>query len=899
MRSKCALLLLAVFAFLPPAAHAQTRDPEFPITDDEINAFAFHGDTLVVGGLFSNLGPNSGTFVGLDRVTGRAQARWPRVNGKVGACISDGSGGWYIGGKFTTVAGVRRDNLAHIRADGTLDDFNPGTDGEVRALALGAGVLYAGGDFLIAGGVSRLRLAAMNTGTGLVTPWNPAADGRVNALLLQPGTLFVGGSFVQVSGELRFGMAALDPATGAARAWVPSSGPSTVSVLAARNDTILVGGSFGNMGNLPRNNLAMLTTTSSTALAWNPGADGPVTALALSGGTLYAGGEFLNAGGQPHSRLVALDLATGTAATWGPALNAEVRSLLVSNGTVYVGGVFQKAATAPRYRCLVALSEATGLPTGPEINADYYVHALAIANGTLFVGGEFFSCPLKFRYGIGAIDLKTKQVLDWYPNPGLVARVNAMIAVGDTLYVGGSFSQMGGQPRSGLAAVSLATGQALPFATGESVQISSLAMSHDTLYFSGNFGSYGGQPRQRAAAVNVHTGVVTGWAPEPNNVMTAIVAEPNAIYTAGFFTSAGGIPQNGFAVSEPATGLYQWVTSCDNNAYALAKDGNTLYVGGLFQSLEGQERSTLGAYNVTTQALLPWNPGTLASHTSASVNALTLGGGKLYAGGEFLNAGGQGRLALAAFDRTSGDLLPWAPLPDGPAVGSLIEKDGVVYMGVKASFSSPLQSFSPEITSFPAVTVVAPAPGTTLNTGSTYHLAWNASASAPGIQSADVYLSRTGAAGPWKLLAGGVRSHGGYDWLVTGPNAIGTCFLRVDARDWQGRVVTHVSPAGFSIGTGVTAVEPPTGIASWALGPLSPNPLRAQGQFAFDAPRAAPVRIALHDVQGRVVRVLSDGVAEAGHHVVRLDKDALAPGIYLMRMQAPGVDLMQRVAVLR
>ncbi len=111
--------------------------------------------------------------------------------------------------------------------------------------------------------------------------------------------------------------------------------------------------------------------------------------------------------------------------------------------------------------------------------------------------------------------------------------------------------------------------------------------------------------------------------------------------------------------------------------------------------------------------------------------------------------------------------------------------------------------------------------------------------------------------------------------------------------------MSSVSSAGISIGTGVTAVQPPLGIAAWALGPLSPNPLRAEGQFAFDAPREGPVRIALHDVQGRVVRLLADGVTEAGHHVVRLGTEALAPGIHLMRMQAPGVDLRQRVAVLR
>ena len=892
---------LLTLLLLPANAHAQTRDPDFPFPDGDVNAVALHGDTLVVGGSFRNLGPNSGAFVGVDLLSGRTRPRWPRVVGKIQACVSDGSGGWYIGGLFSAVAGVRRDNLAHIRADGTLDDFNPAPDREVSALAFGAGVLYAGGDFTNVGGVPRNRLAAMNVGSGLVTPWNPGADARVHALVLHQGSVFVGGAFATVAGQSRTGLAALDPTSGVALAWVPSATPAEVFAIAARNDTILVGGTFSNMGSLPRSNVAMLSTTTSTALAWDSGADGTVYALALSGGTVYAGGDFFTVGGQSRTRLAALDLASGSATPWGQPMSNQVRSILVSGATVYVGGRFENFSSAPYYQCLVALSAATSQVVGPGLNADFTVYALAVSNGALFVGGEFQSCPLKFRNGIGAIDLKSRQVLDWDPNPNLneSAFVNALVAVGDTLYVGGSFTQMGGQARNGLAAVNLRSGAATPFAAGESGAIATLAMHHDTLYVAGAFSTFFGQPRPAAAAVDVRTGQVTGWSPNANTLLTSIVPESDAVYAAGFFSIIGGASQVGVAALDPATGGLLWPMNCNGPVRTLAKDGSTLYLGGFFGQLEGQRRPTLGAYNVVTRQLLPWNPGTSLAFDSPYVSAFALGEQRLYVGGRFMTAAGQGRLALAGFDRALGGLEPWAPLADGSEVSTLIEKDGVVYVAFSSNESASLQSFLPEFTSFPAVAVLAPAAGATLNTGSTYRLAWNASASAPGIQSVDVYLSRTGAAGPWKLLAAGAPNTGGYDWLVTGPNTAGTCFLRVDARDYLGHVVSHVSPAGFSIGTGVTAVEPPLGIASWALGPLSPNPLRAQGQFAFDAPRAAPVRIALHDVQGRVVRLLSDGIAAAGHHVVRLDKEALAPGIYLMRMQAPGVDLIQRVAVLR
>ena len=80
-----------------------------------------------------------------------------------GACVgaADGAGGWYIGGAFTRVQGQPRRNLARLRADGTVDAWDPGADTTVRTLARAGTVVYAGGDFSSAGGAARKYLAAI------------------------------------------------------------------------------------------------------------------------------------------------------------------------------------------------------------------------------------------------------------------------------------------------------------------------------------------------------------------------------------------------------------------------------------------------------------------------------------------------------------------------------------------------------------------------------------------------------------------------------------------------------------------------------------------------------------------------------------------------------------------
>src|SRR6185503_15272958 len=58
--------------------------------------------------------------IGMARVV-RAQESvvliFPAVEGTVNAALSDGTGGWYLGGEFESVGGVARHNLAHLRAD--------------------------------------------------------------------------------------------------------------------------------------------------------------------------------------------------------------------------------------------------------------------------------------------------------------------------------------------------------------------------------------------------------------------------------------------------------------------------------------------------------------------------------------------------------------------------------------------------------------------------------------------------------------------------------------------------------------------------------------------------------------------------------------------------------------
>ena len=85
---------------------------------------------------------------------------------------------------------------------------------------------------------------------------------------------------------------------------------------------------------------------------------------------------------------------------------------------------------------------------------------------------------------------------------------------------------------------------------------------------------------------------------------------------------------------------------------AMEKDGNSLYVGGFFTSVGGQDRASLAEIDVSTGSVTSWNPG--VSGSSGSVSELAVTPSAVYISGAFTTAGGAARRGLAAIDRTTG-----------------------------------------------------------------------------------------------------------------------------------------------------------------------------------------------------------------------------------------------------
>src|SRR5215831_2204369 len=119
-------LLYAAFALavLAGVARAQALRRDLWVPNSMVRATVLDGNTLYIGGDFTRIGPVTGCGVPLDTGSGAPAAGFPVIVGDVSCALADGSGGWFVGGDFTSVGDQARTNLAHVLADGTVSAWD-------------------------------------------------------------------------------------------------------------------------------------------------------------------------------------------------------------------------------------------------------------------------------------------------------------------------------------------------------------------------------------------------------------------------------------------------------------------------------------------------------------------------------------------------------------------------------------------------------------------------------------------------------------------------------------------------------------------------------------------------------------------------------------------------------
>lgn len=726
------VVLAASLVAVPQASGADppSRPDDTFVTNGPVNAVVRAGDTIYIGGRFDRVGPRTGPGVevgldgsenpGMPEVSGAGPTSLFGAGGSVTAVAPDGSGGWFIGGLFTHVGGVPRTNLAHIRADGSVDpSFAPDVNDAVRSLAVSGTTVYAAGSFTSIGGQTRNRIAALDAADGTVTGFNPDANAPVEALAISSdgSTVYAGGRFTVIGGLPRVAIAALNASDGRATptfnptATNVSGGVGVIKALAISDSTLYVGGTFNTIGGLPRNNMAALSLGLPLDGIAVPGFDpnpsrgtcgpcGSVAALSVSGSTVYAGGLFDTIGGQPRRYLAGLDAADGSATTFDPSPNGNIFALKASGSTVYVAGGFKSSDGSPsiggKARNHVAALAADGTASSFDPDPNGLVGAIGVSDSAVYLGGYFSSIGGVVRRSIAALRACDGSVTGFDPNAGgirdgFIPIVHALAVSGSTVYAGGYFGSIGGVPRASLAALDAVDGSATswdpsPAYGTSSPVIQTIALGDSTVYVGGVLTSIGGESRSNIAAVNAADGVATTWDPSANSVVSALEVSGDLVYAGGHFTEIGRRTRNKIAalrVSDGTATNWNPDLTPNGNVGALAVDGSTIYAGGGFPSVGGVPRKNVAGIDATTGEATAFDPQAADPNTGGGVAALAVHDSTVYAAGHFSTIGGKTRHLVAGLNAGDGSATDFDP-SGAPGFGAYaldVAPDGTLYTG--------------------------------------------------------------------------------------------------------------------------------------------------------------------------------------------------------------------------
>lgn len=248
-------------------------------------------------------------------------------------------------------------------------------------------------------------------------------------------------------------------------------------------------------------------------------------------------------------------------------------------------------------------------------------------------------------------------------------KVRAFALSGNTLYVGGKFGLLraqGGTPKikvKSVGKIDATTGVGIPgwgpvitTSTGAAGQVNALGVSPDgsTLYIGGKFDFIDGTPVKNFAAVSTSTGAVDpAFTHAFGNQVWVINVTSNLIYVGGAFQQVDGQSRGRIVAFNPdGSTNTTFAASADNNvrSMAIAPDGNTLFVGGNFTTMDGVARVSVARVALDTGALDPW------TIPSGVIVAPQVGWALLPVGNRLYGGFGRGPNYAAAFRLDNGSV---------------------------------------------------------------------------------------------------------------------------------------------------------------------------------------------------------------------------------------------------
>lgn len=712
------VLLLVVTLNPKPTARAAEGDLDTSFggaslssINGNVNALALQSDgKTVIGGEFSAVSGITRTRLARFHTDGTLDSSFipgGGANGDVHAVAIQPDGKIVIGGMFSTINGIVKYYTARLHPDGSVDSSFPsgsGPDSYVYAIAMQPdGKVLIGGAFTVVNGVTRRRIARLNTDGSLDTSFALAniADGEVRTITVQPdGKTLIGGTFTSVNGTNRFRIARLNTDGSLDTTFVAGAGNSVEAITLQPDGKVLIGGPFTAINSLARNYIARLDTNGSldADFAVDGGANSTVESIVVQpDGKILIGGAFTTIAGSARNRIGRLNPNGNLDLTFdiGTGANNTITGLaLQADGKIVAGGTFTVARSLSRSRIVRFNSTGSVDATyatyrGPNGSAQPIVPQ---ADGKILVGGGFGLFNDVGHSGITR--LQPDGTIDPSFNPGLgannIVRVIVLQPDGKIL-IGGEFSAVNGIARGGIARLNPNGTLDESFAVGGGTNgsVFTMALQPDNkILIGGLFSTVNNVTRVNLARLNPDGSQDTTFAPgSMNGQVNSLALEANGnMVIGGMFTSISGVSRSRLArLSSTGSVDTTFTASASDIVYivTLQPDGKII-VGGEFTLLNSVGRNKVGRLNANGSLDTAFAPGGGAGTTVGFfIHSVKLqADGKILIGGNFTSFNGAVRNNIARLNPNGSLDLSFALSgTNGPVYGMEFQADGQLLIG--------------------------------------------------------------------------------------------------------------------------------------------------------------------------------------------------------------------------
>lgn len=590
-----------------------------------------------------------------------------------------------IGGSFTTINGTSRKNISRLNLDGTTDtSFNPGTGANNTVFKIATqsdGKIIISGDFTTYNGISRNRIARLNSDGSLDTTFDPgaAANNRIIPISIQSnGKIIIGGSFTTINGITRNSLARLNSDGSLDTSFDLGTGfnSSPESIAIQSDGKIIIGGSFTTFNNISQNRIVRLNADGSLDTSFNlgTGTNSSIKSLSIQlDNKIITGGSFTTYNGISRNGIARLNSDGSLDTSFNPGngtgngnvnSNTVYATSILSNGKIIIGGAFITYNTISQKRIARLNSDGSldqSFNSSTGANNTVLCSSIQL-DGKIIIGGNFTTYNGSIRNRIarlnsdGSVDTSFNFAADLnYTKVSATAiqQNGKIIVLGTNSNDSGQlFDRIFRLNTDGSVDTSF-----LPISGEATTPLlkTIIVQTDDKILYGGDFTHYGAIPRSKIARLNSDGTLDTSFNPGTgfNNFgyVNSVVIQPDGkIITGGFFISYNGIASNRIARLNTDGSLDSSFnpgpafSAGEVNTISIQSNGKII-IGGNFENYNSISRNKIARLNADGSLDLSFNLGTAASNTI--VSSAIQADDKIIIGGFFTSYNGSARSGIA------------------------------------------------------------------------------------------------------------------------------------------------------------------------------------------------------------------------------------------------------------